>query len=175
MISRFQGKWPKKGLTLISRIDDVLVQQETFDHDDLALEAIDILSNGRNRHNLYPEAGFRYKTDKERFFGYWVVFVAGTVSKLPRKVAVTPANIHQSWTAQDIFDDLESHDLRSARLIFANAAYDDKKTYYAAQEHNLLPLISYNPRNSTCKSFDSLQAENWRKLIIGPEVDLNER
>lgn len=172
-ISLFQRKMTEKRLlTLIGRIDEVLTQHGAFDQDDLALDATDILSNGRNRHNPDPDAGFGYKTDKERFHGYWVVFLVGTVSELPRAVAVTPANVHQSGTAQDLFDDLENRDLRSARLLFADAAYDDKKTYYAAQEHDLLPLISYNPRNSACKSFGSLGVNNWRKLVIGRHGEL---
>ena len=81
-ISRFSRKLTEQRLqTIISKIDRRLANIGAFDRDDLAIDATDFLSNGRNRHNPDPEAGYGYKSDKERFRGYWVVSVAGTKSE----------------------------------------------------------------------------------------------
>ena len=90
-ISRFNRKLTEQRLqTIVSKIDQRLADIGAFDGDDLAIDATDVLSNGRNRHNPDPEAGYGYKSDKERFHGYWVVSVTGTKSELVRAVRITP-------------------------------------------------------------------------------------
>ncbi len=135
----------------------------------MAIDATDILSNGRNFHNFDPEAGWGHKVDEERFRGYWAVFVTGTESEMLRAVRVTPADVHQSMTAQELFDDLEHRDLRGATLLTADSAYDDRKSYHRCIELDIVPLIAYNPRNSKIKTFTQLKPSNWRKRCLGPE------
>jgi len=169
-ISRFNRKLTERRLqTIISKIDRRLADIGAFDRDDLAIDATDVLSNGRNRHNPDPEAGYGYKSDKERFHGYWVVSVAGTKSELVRAVRVTPANVHQSVTAQQLFDDLQSRELCGATLLMADSAYDDKKTYSRCIELGLVPLIAYNPRKARVKDFTLVKSSNWRKRSLGTE------
>lgn len=169
-ISRFNRKLTGKRLKILFRKLDLLLTKEgIFNHDDLAIDATDILSNSRNQHNHDPEAGYGYKTDGERFHGYWVVYLAGTRSEMVRAVEVTPANTHQSMTAQEIFDQIKRQDLRTATLFIADSAYDDKKTYTKAIELGLIPLIAYNPKKAKIKSFAKLKPSNWRKRAIGGE------
>ena len=52
---------------ILEQLDRLLDEMRIFDQDDLAIDATDVLSNGRNRHNPDPEAGWGYKTDKERY------------------------------------------------------------------------------------------------------------
>jgi hypothetical protein len=135
----------------------------------LAIDATDILSNGRNIHNLDPEAGWGHKVGGERFHGYWVVFVTGSESEMLRAVRVTPADVHQSMTAQKLFDDLEHRDLCGATLLTADSTYDDRKSYHRCIELGIVPLIVYNPRNSKIKTFTQLKPSNWRKRCLGHE------
>ncbi len=154
---------------LFSRLDSLLVSSGVFDRDELAIDATEVLSNSRNKHNPDPEAGFGYKSDKERFHGYWVVTVAGTVSEILRTVKVTPGNVHQSMTAQHLFDSLERINLGTAAVFTADAAYDDKKTYARCVELGLVPVIDYNRKRSKIKTFSSLRPSNWRKRCLGTE------
>lgn len=89
--------------------------------------------------------------------------------EMMRAVRVTPANIHQSMTAQQLFDDLEQRDLCGATLLSADSAYDDKKTYHRCVEIGLIPLIAYNPKKAKIKTFTNLRPSNWRKRCLGPE------
>lgn len=169
-LSRFNKKMTKKRLkTILLRLDKLLAKERVFNRDELAMDATDVLSNHRNQHNLDPEAGYVYKNDGERFHGYWVVYVAGTTSEMVRAVEVTPANIHQSMTAQKLFQQLKQQDLRNATLLIADSAYDDKKTYDKAIKLELVPLITYNPKRAKIKSFERLKPSNWRKRSIGSE------
>lgn len=169
-ISRFNKKLTKKRLKTIQiKLDEMLTKEGVFDQDELAIDATDILSNPRNRHHPDSEAGYGYKSDGERFHGYWVVYVAGTTSEMVRAVEVTPANSHQSMTAQKLFKQLGHQDLRNATLFLADSAYDDKKTYNKAINFGLVPLITYNPKRTKIKSFDRLKPSNWRKRSLGSE------
>ena len=168
--SRFNRKLTQRRLqTIIRKIDDHLVKEKAFLKDELSLDATDILSNGRNKHNLDPEAGFGYKSDKERFHGYWAQFVTGSSSEMIRAVQVSPANVHQSMTAQRLFDDLEFRDLSNATLLTSDSAYDDKKSYHRCIQLQLTPLIDYNPKKSKIKQFLNLPPSNWRKHCLGAE------
>jgi len=165
----FQKLTPVRLNTVFLKLDHELTQLGVFDRDELALDATDILSNSRNRHHPDPEAGWGHKSDGERFHGYWTVFVAGTVSEIPRAVQVIPADTHQSLAAQQIFTQLKHQDLRGATLLVADSAYDDKKTYHGCIDLELVPLISYNHRRSKIKTFDALKPSNWRKRSLGEE------
>lgn len=168
--SRFNRKLtPRRLQTIIRKIDDYLVDLNAFMEDELSLDATDILSNGRNKHNLDPEAGYGHKSDKERFHGYWVQFVTGSESEMIRAVRVSPANVHQSMTAQRLFDDLEVRDLCNTTLLTSDSACDDKKSYHRCVQLELVPLIDYNPKKSKIKSFSNLSMTNWRKRCIGKE------
>jgi transposase len=167
--SFFRKLTPSRLNTIFLQLDRELTALGVFDHDELALDATDILSNSRNRHNLDPEAGWGHKSDGELFHGYWAVFAAGTVSEMPRAVRVGAADSHQSLVAQDIFRQLRSQDLRGATLLVADSAYDDKKTYHSCIELELVPLISYNPRRSHSSTFETLKPSNWRKRSLGAE------
>ncbi|OLS21073.1 MAG: hypothetical protein HeimC3_37200 [Candidatus Heimdallarchaeota archaeon LC_3] len=125
----FRNLSEKQILKIIKMIDDHLASLGIFDKDDLALDATDVLSNGRNKHNLDSDAGYGYKTDKERFHGYWAYFVTGTWSEIPRPTWVLPADNHQSNGAMVLFDHLEQRDLRSASVIIMDGAFEDKKCY----------------------------------------------
>lgn len=169
-ISRFnRGLTGKRLKTIIRKLDELLTKEGIFDHDELAVDATDILSNPRNQHNCDPDAGYGYKTDGERFHGYWVVYLAGTTSEMVRAVEVTPANTHQSMTAQELFHQIKRQDLRTATLLIADSAYDDKKTYDKAIRLGLVPLIAYNPKRAKIKSFSKLNPSNWRKRAIGSD------
>lgn len=168
--SRFNRKLTQRRLqTIIQKIDAHLANSGAFSKDELSLDATDILSNGRNKHNLDPDAGFGYKTDKEQFHGYWVQFVTGSRSEMVRSVQVSPANVHQSVTAQRLFDDLEQRDLCNATLLTSDSACDDKKSYHRCIELQLVPLIDYNPKKAQIKQFDQLPSTNWRKRCLGKE------
>ena len=57
-ISRFNRKLTSKRLKTIQvKLDEMLTKEGIFDQDELAIDATDILSNPRNKHNLDPEAG----------------------------------------------------------------------------------------------------------------------
>jgi len=159
----------KRLTNLLKRIDNNLAKNGVFQKDELAVDATDILSNARNRHNPDKDAGFGYKSDGERFHGYWAVVVTGTKSEIPRVIKVTPANKHQSMTCQKIFDQMKTRNLQSASLFFADAAYDDKKTYHRCINLGMVPLISYNPKKARIKNFDNLPKRNWRKKSLGKE------
>jgi transposase len=165
----FQKLTPVRLNTIFLKLDQELTDLGVFIQDELALDATDILSNSRNRHHLDPEAGWGYKTDGERFHGYWAVFVTGTSSEIPRAVKVIPADTHQSRAAQQIFVQLKRQDLCGATLLVADSAYDDKKTYQRCIDLNLVPLISYNPRKSKRNTFAALKASNWRKVSLSAE------
>ncbi len=168
--SRFNRKLTQKRLqTIVQKIDNYLVQEGAFLKDELSLDATDVLSNGRNKHNLDLEAGFGYKSDKERFHGYWAQFVTGSRSEMIRAVQVSPANVHQSMTAQRLFDDLESRDLCNATLLTSDSACDDKKSYHRCVQLQVIPLIDYNPKNSKTKQFFNLPQNDWRKRCLGNE------
>ncbi|OLS20554.1 MAG: hypothetical protein HeimC3_40120 [Candidatus Heimdallarchaeota archaeon LC_3] len=150
-------------------IDDHLVSLGIFDKDDLASDATDVLSNGRNKHNLDSDAGYGYKTDKERFHGYWAYFVTGTWSEIPRSTWVLPADNHQLNGAMVLFDHLEQRDLRSASVIIMDGAFDDKKCYSRSIELGLVPAVSYNPKKARIKYFNYLRRNSWRKVALGNE------
>jgi transposase len=160
---------PRRLQTIITKLDKKLTSLGAFDRDELAIDATDILSNGRNIHNLDPEAGWGHKVGGERFHGYWAVFVTGTESEMLRAVRVTPADVHQSMTAQKLFDDLEHRGLCGATLLSADSAYDDRKSYHRCINLDIVPLIAYNPRNSKIQTFAQLKPSNWRKRCLGPE------
>lgn len=169
-LSRFNRKLtPRRLQTLIRKIDAHLAELGAFWRDELSLDGTDLLSNGRNRHSLDPEAGYGHKTDGERFHGYWAIFVTGTKSEMVRAVQVSPANIHQSLTAQQLFDDLEQRDLCGTTLFTVDSVCDDKKSYRRCIELGVVPLIAYNPRKSKRKSFKELPPSNWRKRSLGKE------
>lgn len=86
-----------------------------------------------------------------------------------RAVEVIPANTHQSMTAQELFHQIKRQDLRTAVLLVADSAYDDKKTCDKAIKLGLVPLIAYNPKRAKIKSFSKLKHSNWRKRAIGSE------
>ena len=168
--SRFNRKLtPRRLQIIIRKIDTHLTNLNAFMKDELALDATDVVSNGRNKHNLDPEAGYGYKSDKERFHGYWVQFVTGSESEMIRAVQVSPANVHQSMTAQRLFDDLKFRDLCNATLLTSDAACDDKKSYHRCIQLELIPLIDYNPKKSKIKRFSNLSITNWRKRCLGKE------
>lgn len=176
-LSRFNRKLTKNRLkTILLKLDKLLVNEGIFNHDELAIDGTDILSNHRNKHNPDKEAGFGYKSDGERFHGYWIVYVAGTASEMVRAVEVTPANTHQSMTAQKLFRQLRKQDLRNATLFLGDSAYDDKKTYGKAIGLGLAPLIPYNPKRAKIKTFKQLKMSNWRKRSLGSEgIQLREK
>ncbi len=165
----FQQMTPQRLNNIFLKLDRELVTLGVFNQDELALDATDILSNPRNWHNPDPEAGYGHKTDGERFHGYWVVFVAGTKSEIPRAVQVTAADVHQSLAAQRLSQQLHKQDLRGATIFIADSVCDDKKSYASSIELELVPLISYNPRNSQYKTFKELPPSNWRKRALGEE------
>lgn len=165
----FRALTPIRKKRIFYCLDNLLARIGVFDADDLALDATDILSNSRNRHNLDPEAGWGHKSDGERFHGYWGLFLVGTKSEMIRDVAVTPANVHQSTTALGIIRRLTPVRQRNALLFLADAALDDKKSYAALIEHAMVPLISYNPRNAKIKTFLKLSPKNWRHRALGVE------
>ena len=78
-------------------------------------------------------------------------------------------SINLSVTAQQLFNDLQSRELRGATLFMADSAYDDKKTYSRCIELGLVPLIAYNPRRSKIKDFTHVKSSNWRKRTLGVE------
>ncbi|MHA1450071.1 MAG: transposase, partial [Candidatus Hodarchaeales archaeon] len=80
-----------------------------------------------------------------------------------------PANVHQSRTAQELFDMIELIDLKNAAVFTADAAYDDKKTYARCVELGLVPVIDYNRKKSKVRKFDALRSSNWRKRCLGRE------
>ena len=165
----FRVMTPKRLNNLFLKLDNELAGLGVFDRDELAMDATDILSNARNRHNPDPEAGYGHKTDGERFHGYWAVFVTGTQSEIVRAVRVTPANVHQSVTAQQLFRQFRKQALRGASLYIADSVCDDKKSYNMSIKLGLVPLIAYNPRNSKYKTFAELPSKNWRKRALGLE------
>ena len=158
-------------LKIFSAIDDKLAELGVFDDDQhqLAMDATDIITNPRNRHNPDPDAGYGYKSDGERFHGYWAVFVTGTQSEVVRSLEVIPANVHQSNAGITVLKRLENQDLCSAFALIADSAYDDKKTYHYSIELGLVPCIAYNRKRSSISTFDDLSSRNWRKRSIGAE------
>jgi transposase len=156
-------------LKIFSKVDTKLAELEVFDRDDFALDATDLITNPRNRHNPDPDAGYGYKTDGERFHGYWAVFVTGTQSEVVRSVEVIPANIHQSHAGVVVLQRLEKQDLRFASVLLADSAYDDRKTYHSCITLGLVPCIAYNRKRSRTMTFDDLPQRNWRKRSIGRE------
>ncbi len=96
-------------------------------------------------------------------------FVTGSRSEIIRVVQVSPANVHQSMTAQQLFDDLESRDLCNATLLTSDSACDDKKSYYRCVQLQVIPLIDYNPKNSKTRQFFNLPQSDWRKRCLGNE------
>ena len=78
-------------------------------------------------------------------------------------------SINLSVTAQQLFNDLQSRELRGATLFMADSAYDDKKTYSRCIELGLVPLIAYNPRRSKIKDFTHVKSSNWRKRTLRVE------
>lgn len=165
----FRQMTPQRLNNIFLKLDRELVTLGVFDRDELALDATDILSNSRNCHNPDSEAGYGHKTDGECFHGYWVVFVAGTRSEIPRAVRVTAADVHQSMTAQRLFQQLHQQDLRGATIFVADSVCDDRKSYTSSIGLELVPLISYNPRKSKYKTFKDLPPSNWRKRALGEE------
>jgi len=53
--------------SIFSHLDSLLAAVDVFDRDDLVIDATEVLSNSRNKHNPDPEAVYGYKSDKERF------------------------------------------------------------------------------------------------------------
>ena len=165
----FRTMTPRRLNNLFLKLDQELTSLGVFDQDELAYDATDILSNARNRHNLDPEAGWGHKTDGEHFHGYWVLSIVGTTSEIPRALGVAAADVHQSMTAQELFRQLHTQDLRGASIFIADSVCDDKKSYASSIELGLVPLIAYNPRNSKYKTFEELPPKNWRKIALGEE------
>jgi len=155
--------------SMFRHLDDKLDQLGVFRPDELALDATDLLTNGRNQHHPDLEAGYGHKSDKERFHGYWAYFVVGTKSELPRLIDVAPANIHQSIIGQDLLAKIDTIDKHGATIMLFDAAYDDKKTYTKVIELEMIPCVSYNPRKSNIRSFSQLSTKNWRKRSLGAE------
>jgi len=98
-----------------------------------------------------------------------VVTVTGTVNEIPRRVKVTPTNVHQSMIAQHLFDSLEKVDLKNGAVFTADAAYDDKKTSARCVELGLVSVIDYNWKKSKYLTLSSLNRFNWRKRCLESE------
>ena len=164
-ISRFKRTLPIKLLDeIFFKLDEELAALGTFEKDDLAIDATEILTYSNSFKRTDSEAGIGHKSDKRHFYGYWELFTVGTKSEMIRIPPLTsPGNRHQILQMKELLSELLRHSHLKYTHLLADGIFDTQEIQQIILDDlEKLPVIKYNPKNSRYKRLEDLPNVDWR-------------
>jgi len=120
-----------------------------------------------------PGATWQQYARKKAVFGYKVHAVLCQASNLPVFVLVTPAHVHDSLVGWFIV--LVAALLYGFRVlvVYADAAYFDRRFFRVCEILGAHPAVDYNPRRAGKRQLATLFfLGQWRRLVIRPRSDI---
>lgn len=164
-VSRFKRALPVQLLDRIFfQLDEELAALGSFEEDDLAVDATEVLTYANSFKRTDSEAGIGHKSDKRHFYGYWELFTVGTKSEMIRLPPLTsPGNKHQILQMKELLAELLSHTHLKYTHLLADGIFDTKEIQQIILDDlEKLPVIKYNPKNSRYKRLEDLSNLDWR-------------
>ena len=164
-ISRFKRILPIKLLDKIFfKLDEELAALGTFEKDDLAIDATEILTYSNSFKRTDSEAGIGHKSDKRHFHGYWELLTVGTRSEMIRLPPLTsPGDKHQILQMKELLSELPKHSHLKYTHVLADGIFDTQEIQQIILDDlKKLPVIKYNPKKSKIKRLKDLSNGNWR-------------
>ena len=164
-ISRFKRTLPIKLLDeIFFKLDEELAALGTFEKDNLAIDATEILTYSNSFKRTDSEAGIGHKSDKRHFYGYWELFTVGTKSEMIRIPPLTsPGNRHQILQMKELLSELLRHSHLKYTHLLADGIFDTQEIQQIILDDlEKLPVIKYNPKNSRYKRLEDLPNVDWR-------------
>lgn len=164
-ISRFKRILPIKLLDKIFfKLDEELAALGTFEKDDLAIDATEILTYSNSFKRTDSEAGIGHKSDKRHFHGYWELLTVGTRSEMIRLPPLTsPGDKHQILQMKELLAELSKHSHLKYAHVLADGIFDTQEIQQIILDDlKKLPVIKYNPKGSKYKRLEELPNGNWR-------------
>jgi len=146
------------------KLDEELAVLQTFEEDDLAIDATEIVTYSNSFKRTDSEAGIGHKSDKKHFHGYWELLAVGTKSEMVRLPPLTsPGNKHQILQMKELLSELQQHSHLNYTYVLADGIFDTQEIYQIILDDlKKLPVIKYNPKHSKYKRIEELPNGNWR-------------
>ncbi|HUX98174.1 MAG TPA: transposase [Candidatus Deferrimicrobium sp.] len=164
-ISRFKRKLPIEVLDKVFfELDEELAALGTFEEDDLAIDATEIVTYSNSFKRTDSDAGIGHKSDKRHFHGYWELLTVGTKSEMVRLPPLTsPGNKHQILQMKKLLSELQQYSHLNYTHVLADGIFDTQEIYQIILDDlKKLPVIKYNPKGSKHKRLEELPNGNWR-------------
>jgi len=158
VISKFTSKHGEKLHILHKWLDKMLEEHGVFEGDDLSGDGT-ILPI----HQPYSKADkdcFGASSSNKKFYGFWLMLIVSVSTGLTRAFSWDKARIGQ---IKLMFDLLTSGIIKPGCKIFLDGIFDIKDIHAAIIfDQECLPMITYNPKNSKCKTRKQLSEDDWR-------------
>jgi len=150
--------------TIFFQLDTELAALGTFEEDDLAVDATEVLTYANSFKRTDPEAGIGHKSDKRHFYGYWELFAVGTKSEMIRLPPFTsPGNKHQVLQMKKLLAVLARQPQLNYTYLLADGIFDTKEIHQTILDDlHKLPVIKYNAKRSRYKRLRDLPPWDWR-------------
>lgn len=169
-ITRFKKRLaPDKWKNLFDGLDNELDKHGYFGDDDLTGDGTDI---------PLPEhvkiATYGAKSNNKKFFGMWLMTVNSMKREIVRDFNIGTAKIGQIPLMLDLLNELNIDTSKNEYLILDGIFDTYDIMYVISRKLELIPIIPYNPRNSSVKEAKDLGADNWR-VIFNPSIRNEEK
>lgn len=156
-ISRFKrDRNPRALKRVFLEIDSMLEELGYFDGDELSADGTDI------ELGVNEEIGsWGAKSDKEKFFGLWLMTANSTKRELSRDYVLDEAEIGQIELGKELLRFLSGRDIECSDISM-DGIFDGKEVRKMIADMGKTPVIPYNPRKSKIKEAKDLPDSNWR-------------
>lgn len=142
---------------LFCDIDTLLDELGYFENDELAIDGTDIPLGKRTQ-----IASYGAKSNKEKFFGIWLITANSTNREIVRDYTTDTGEIGQMKPAIRLLDNLNNTVLDDINNISMDGLFDTKGVRSKIVKLGKTAVIPYNPRKSKIKKAEDLPDNNWR-------------
>jgi hypothetical protein len=158
IISKFTRKYGHLFHHLHQWFDAKLEEHGVFVNDELSGDGTNV---PLHKPQVKPDADcFGAKSNKEKFYGVWLMLIVSVNTGLVRAFNYDKARIGQ---IKLMFDLLTSGIIQSGTNMFLDGIFDVKDIHAAVVfDQEGIPMIAYNPKNSCFKTRNNLPDNDWR-------------
>lgn len=160
-ITRFKHANIRHLKNLFTRMDKILEELGYFKDDDLSGDGVDISLGKRSE-----IASWGARSDKEKFFGLWLLTANSTNRELVREFEIGTGKIGQVNIGYELLDNVEQRRFENPRDFSMDGIFDNKVIMGKMSAMGFTPVIPYNPRKSKIKYAEDLPDTNWRLSYI---------
>ena len=172
-LSKFERKFSHKFIDVFNFLDDILEKSGAFENDDMGFDGTDIPVPMKIRQSphLYH---FGAKSDKKKFYGFWLMILASTKHQIARRFLVGYAREGQINLAKELFNQIQIDESKNNLFIIMDGIFDFREMHeiIISVQHKI-PLIGYNKRGSGIEERINLPTTDWR-FKLNPVYKNNE-